>query len=232
MHQIWRGLVADEKHGSLPILMLLLTVVTGVVDAVSLLTLGRVFVANMTGNVVFIGFAIVDTPGYSLLASVAALLGFVAGALLSAPILKRRQGNRFHLMRDVMLVEGVLVLVALVIALFTDEPFSTGVATVIAAVLAVALGLQNATARKLAVPDLTSTVLTMTITGLGADRSSGPLVRTRRLLALLAMGGGAAVGALLVRHTHAWVGLLLAVALLVVVGAGAALSSDRHPEAR
>jgi uncharacterized protein DUF1275 len=51
-----RRLVGDPVHGPLPALMLVLTVVTGVVDAVSILSLGRVFVANMTGNVVFVGF--------------------------------------------------------------------------------------------------------------------------------------------------------------------------------
>jgi uncharacterized membrane protein YoaK (UPF0700 family) len=58
-----------------------LTVVTGVVDAVSILRLGRVFVANMTGNVVFSAFALVGAPGFSLSASLAALGGFLVGAL-------------------------------------------------------------------------------------------------------------------------------------------------------
>jgi uncharacterized membrane protein YoaK (UPF0700 family) len=56
-------------------------VVTGVVDAVSILRLGRVFVANMTGNVVFSAFALVGAPGFSLSASLAALGGFLVGAL-------------------------------------------------------------------------------------------------------------------------------------------------------
>jgi uncharacterized membrane protein YoaK (UPF0700 family) len=54
-----------------------LTVVTGIVDAVSILSLGRVFVANMTGNVVFIGFALARAPGFSLSASLSALVGFL-----------------------------------------------------------------------------------------------------------------------------------------------------------
>jgi hypothetical protein len=45
------------RHGPLPALLLVLTVATGVVDAVSILALGRVFIANMTGNIVFLGFA-------------------------------------------------------------------------------------------------------------------------------------------------------------------------------
>ena len=65
----WSVLVADPKHGPLPALLLGLTVVTGLVDAVSVLSLGRVFVANMTGNVVFVGFALAGAPGFSLSAS-------------------------------------------------------------------------------------------------------------------------------------------------------------------
>jgi uncharacterized membrane protein YoaK (UPF0700 family) len=70
-------MLADPEHGPLPAILLILTIVTGVVDAVSILALGRVFVANMTGNVVFIGFALVGVPGFSLTASLAALAGFI-----------------------------------------------------------------------------------------------------------------------------------------------------------
>ena len=50
-------LAQDARHGPLPVLLIVLTVVTGLVDAVSYLNLGHVFVANVTGNVVFLGFA-------------------------------------------------------------------------------------------------------------------------------------------------------------------------------
>ena len=63
-----RRLSADPAHGPLPALMLVLTVLTGVVDAGSILSLGREFVANMTGNVVFIGFALAGASGFSLYA--------------------------------------------------------------------------------------------------------------------------------------------------------------------
>ena len=59
-----------------------LTVVTGVVDAVSFLFLGRVFVANMTGNVVFIGFAVAGAPGLSAWACPTALAGFAVGSFV------------------------------------------------------------------------------------------------------------------------------------------------------
>jgi len=47
---------------------MIMTATTGVVDAVSILSLGRVFVANMTGNAVFVGFALAGAKGFSLAA--------------------------------------------------------------------------------------------------------------------------------------------------------------------
>ena len=71
-----------QDHGPLPALLVGLTVVTGLVDAYSYLTLGHVFVANMTGNVVFFGFAIAGTGSISITASLLAVLAFAVGALL------------------------------------------------------------------------------------------------------------------------------------------------------
>ena len=63
----------DGPHGPLPPLLLAMTVVTGLVDSFSYLVLGHVFVANMTGNVVFLAFALVGARGFSIPASIAAL---------------------------------------------------------------------------------------------------------------------------------------------------------------
>jgi hypothetical protein len=69
--EAWRTIVphADDKNGPLAPLLLCLTVVTGMVDAFSYLVLGHVFVANMTGNVVFLAFALAGAHGFSLAAS-------------------------------------------------------------------------------------------------------------------------------------------------------------------
>src|SRR3977135_1924943 len=80
------GLGRDERHGPLPALLLLPTVVTGLVDAVSYLELGHVFVANMTGNVVFLGFAFADAADFSISASLLAITAFLAGALAGGKI--------------------------------------------------------------------------------------------------------------------------------------------------
>jgi uncharacterized membrane protein YoaK (UPF0700 family) len=118
---------------------------------------------------------------------------------------------------------------ALVVAIASGAPFSEAIRDLLAALLATAMGLQNAVARKLAVPDLTTTVLTMTLTGIAADPhepSRSPVV-ARRLLAVTAMLTGAIVGALLVVEVSAVAALALAAALTIVVSAGATLATRR-----
>jgi uncharacterized membrane protein YoaK (UPF0700 family) len=216
-----------KAHGPLPALLLLLTVVTGVVDAVSILKLGRVFVANMTGNVVFTGFALVGAPGFSLSASLAALAGFLAGALLGGSLTSRLGHDRGLLLRAGAAAE--LVLVAAALALAASLTTAVGRAGD-AALLALAMGIQNAVVRRLAVPDLTTTVLTMTLTGIAADlraKDHGRAGLGRRVLAVATMFAGGACGALLVLHAGTTAALGLAVGLLVIVAAGATLAARR-----
>src|SRR5579862_3789207 len=98
-HGLPRSLAAHPRYGPLPGLLLILTVVTGVVDSISILALGRVFVANMTGNVVFAGFAIVGAPGFSLSASLFALAGFLVGAGFGGTMITRVGSDRAALLR-------------------------------------------------------------------------------------------------------------------------------------
>lgn len=215
------SLLRDPAHGPLPALLLLMTTATGLVDAVSVLGLGRVFVANMTGNVVFLGFAVAGVPGFALAASLGALGGFLVGALVGGRLVTVRGVARGRLLRDTVLAEIVLLLVATALLLPVPAAPTSLVATLVAALAAVALGLQNATVRHVAVPDLTTTVLTMTLTGIAADvRTTGRAVVTRRVLAVLTMFVGAVIGALLVQQTRlVWALAPVPLVLLVVVGA-------------
>src|SRR2546423_955443 len=111
----FRRLIADPAHGPLPALMLVLTVLTGVVDAVSILALGRVFVANMTGNIVFVGFALAGAAGFSLAASLAALAGFVVGARVGGRLSGRLGSDRAVLLTVGCGVELVFVAAALTV---------------------------------------------------------------------------------------------------------------------
>ena len=101
----WQTLVppAGDRHGPLAPLLLTLTVVTGLVDAFSYLVLGHVFVANMTGNVVFLAFALTGAKGFSIGASLAALAAFVVGALGSGRLVARlgpRRGRMLAVVDD------------------------------------------------------------------------------------------------------------------------------------
>ncbi len=222
----------SAAHGPLPGLLLLLTVVSGAVDAVSILRLGRVFVANMTGNVVFIGFSLAGAPGFALGASLAALAGFLVGAGIGGRIVGHLRADRAVLLRAAVAVEFVLSAVALVIALSVSSLTAPAGRYSLSVLLAIAMGIQNATARSLAVPDLTTTVLTMTLTGVAADLRAGgwrgPAL-WRRLLAVATMLGGACAGAELVLNVGAGAGLTLVTAILGVVtlGAAAVVARDR-----
>jgi uncharacterized membrane protein YoaK (UPF0700 family) len=224
-----RRLIADPKHGPLPALLLVLTVVTGVVDAVSILSLGRVFVANMTGNVVFVGFALARAPGFSLSASLSALAGFLVGAGVGGYLAGRLGAHRGRLLRAGANAEFALIAVALLLAIVLGSPFSSGARDGLAALAAVAMGIQNAVVRRLAVPDLTTTVLTMTLTGLAADIRSGNnrAGALTRGLAVLTMLAGAVVGTLLVLHASPQAALGLAAGLLLVVALGATRAAHR-----
>jgi uncharacterized membrane protein YoaK (UPF0700 family) len=217
----WRTMVpaADDPHGPLPPLLLALTVVTGLVDAVSYLVLGHVFVANMTGNVVFLGFALAGASGFAVAPSLVALGAFSLGALVGGRLSTELGAHRGRLLAVAGAVEACLVTASVGIAVTAGDPGSGVARYVLIVLLGLATGTQNAAARKLAVPDLTTTVLTLTITGIFADgRLAGGTGSKigRRLVSALAMFLGGLVGALLVLRASA--ALAIAVASIVLVG--------------
>jgi uncharacterized membrane protein YoaK (UPF0700 family) len=224
----WVALVDDPMHGPLPLLLLVLTMMTGVIDAVSILGLGRVFVANMTGNIVFIGFALARAPGFSLAASLAALLGFLVGAFGGGLLVDEFAAHRGRLLRNACAVQFAFVAAAVAVAAASGNELGRTSRAAVAALCAVAMGIQNTTARRLAVPDLTTTVLTMTLTGIAADvRRSHSMTNARRALSVLGMFAGAVVGALLFLHTRLVWPLALVLVLLGVVVVVSAWRSRR-----
>jgi uncharacterized membrane protein YoaK (UPF0700 family) len=223
---------ADPAHGPLPTLLVGLTAVTGIVDAVSILALGRVFVANMTGNVVFAGFAVAGAAGFALAASLAALAGFLAGAAAGGRLIRRLGHDRARLLASGSGFQLVLVAAAFALTVAAGSGLSPDSRDIVAALLAVGTGMQNAVARRLAVPDMTTTVLTMTLTSIAADIRTGKpsAAFDRRLLSVATMLAGAVGGAELVLHLGPAAGLALAAAVLGVVTA-AAVRTTRTPGA-
>jgi uncharacterized membrane protein YoaK (UPF0700 family) len=206
--------------GPLPPLLVAMTVVTGLVDAFSYLALGHVFVANMTGNVVFLGFAVAGAHGFSIAASLVALASFVAGSVLGGRIVAKYGHHRGHHLAAALAAESVLLAISVVLALWSSNAPQQGFRYALIVVLSLATGVQNASIRKLAVPDLTTTVLTMTVTGIGADSTIGGGTGSksgRRLVAIAAMFLGALLGAVLVLHVRIVVPLAIALVVIVLV---------------
>ena len=213
-------------------LLLVLSVTTGLVDAASVLGLGKVFTANMTGNIVFLGFAAAGTPGFAWPLFVAALLSFLVGALIGGRTGRAHVGrSERRWLLTAAAIETALLWIAAVLAIGMgrNSPESAPVFAIIA-LTGLAMGFRNATIRQMKVADLTTTVLTLTLTGLAADSTAaggGNPNWTRRIAAVVAIFVGACVGAALLLH----VGLAAPLALAGALVLGGTLACTVHPAA-
>jgi uncharacterized membrane protein YoaK (UPF0700 family) len=195
----------------LPPLLLALTAVTGFVDAVSYLALGHVFTANMTGNIVFLGFAMAAVPGLSVARSGAALGAFAVGAIGGGRLAARMGGvGRQRCAGMAFGIESILLFAAAGVArgAGADADLLQDPARLypLIALTGLAMGVRNAAVRKLAERDLTTTVLTLTITGLAADSSLAGGENPgwpRRASSVGLMFAGALAGAWLLRYSLA-----------------------------
>jgi uncharacterized membrane protein YoaK (UPF0700 family) len=202
---VWAGLVRDEQYGPLPGLLVLLTVVAGIVDAVTILRLDNVFVANITGNIIFVGLALTGAQGFSIPAPLLALVAFVVGAAGGGAFVGRHASHRGKALRNVALVQlADLVACTGIVAAAHDHPGAAARYTLIV-LLASGMGVQASIVRRVNVPGLT------TVVG-GGWRDARYRVR---LLATFALFSGAVAGALLVLETSLWCPLGLASAVLL-----------------
>jgi uncharacterized membrane protein YoaK (UPF0700 family) len=207
------------RHGPLPPILISMTLVTGLVDAFSYLVLGHVFVANMTGNIVLLGFALAGAPGFSIAASATALISFFAGALIGGRLSSRYSGHRGRLHSSAAAIQALFLAASVILAALSGSPVAPGFRYALIVGLGAAMGIQNAAARKIAVPDLTTTVLTLTITGIAADSAlaGGPGSKAGgRLIAVATMLAGALTGAVLVRHAPICYPLAIALAVIAL----------------
>lgn len=223
-----RGLAAVPDERMHLWLMLVLTFTTGIVDAVGYLGLDRVFTGNMTGNVVILGMGLVGAEDLPVLGPLVALVGFMAGAAMGGRALRRAAGAWTGLTTALFALVAVLCLGLAVALLVVGEEPAPEVGLPVTTLLGAAMGLQAATARFIAVKDVTTVVVTSTLTGLAADSVLGSGAARaagggsgRRVLAVVLILLGAAAGAALLRW-HVGAGLFLAgglVALVTLVGA-------------
>jgi uncharacterized membrane protein YoaK (UPF0700 family) len=206
----------DRPPPPLVVTLAALTVVSGFVDAVSFLGLGHVFTANMTGNVVLIGFAAAGAPGFSMAASGCALGAFVVGAVAGGRLGRRIRPPR-NLLLVAMVIEATCTAAAAVVAGTVPAIGSGWPRYTAIALLAGAVGLRNTAVRRVGVPDMSTTVLTSTLTGLASGSRLAGGTNPHAGLAttsVLSMFGGALIGALLEIHAGATWALAIAAGIV------------------
>jgi uncharacterized membrane protein YoaK (UPF0700 family) len=186
--------------------LLLLTFATGLADAVSVLVLGRVFVANMTGNVIYLGFWLAPETNIDLGGVVVVVPTFVATTIVSGR-LHRRIGHRARPWITIVLATEIVVLAALSILAGTGVlHYHDNTKLIVIALLAVTFGLQHSSARQFGIAELSTTVLTSTIVSLGLDsRLAGGTGERQKLrfAVVITMCAGAFVGATMTRYVVA-----------------------------
>jgi uncharacterized membrane protein YoaK (UPF0700 family) len=221
------GAVVDERDGPLPALLMALTVLAGIVDACSILRLGHVFVATMTGNLVFVGLALAGATGFAIVPCLLSIGGFIVGALIGGHACRVSRGHRGRALRNVLDVKLVLATVVAVLAI-THAHLSTGIRDTMVVLLAMSMGTQLAAIRFLKVPDLMTVVLTLTITGVLTERGLGPFhpAMLRRAMALVAFAIGAVGGALLVLNLGLTAALAAGLAIIIAVTIAAHRTSN------
>lgn len=221
----WERIRASNRRKLLLPSLLAMTFATGIVDAVSYLGIGSVFTANMTGNAVLLGFGLAGTFDFSVSRSLLALVLFALGSAAAGRLARTWHHTPFIWFRRITVLElGLIGLTALLMI-----GLETGIVTpdeprryLAIAVLSFAMGLRNATVRRLGFSDVPTTVLTSTITDVSSDSRLGGGERRRervRLAAIALMIAGAFVGAVLVREVGAIAALIVGLGVLLGVAA-------------
>jgi uncharacterized membrane protein YoaK (UPF0700 family) len=198
--------------------LLLLTFATGLADSLSILVLGHVFVANMTGNVIFLGFWLAPRTSIDLTAVAVALPTFVTTTILSGR-LSRYFGIRTRpWITTVLATEIVLLATLSILAGAGVLHYHDNTKLIMIGLLAVTFGLQHSSARQFGIQELSTTVLTSTIVSLGIDsRLSGGTGERQKLRfsVVFTMCAGAFLGATMSRFVIAPVFALTAAVVAV-----------------
>ncbi|UWX97824.1 DUF1275 domain-containing protein [Arthrobacter zhaoxinii] len=201
-------------------LMLALTFSTGVIDAVGYLGLDRVFTGNMTGNVVLLGMAFAEGGAdLPILRPVLALIFFMLGAALAGRMLRRGpEGWSGRTTVSLMVVAGVITTLAVLTAV-VDVQGSSLLGSITTSALAISMGIQAATAKRMKVAEITTVVVTSTITGLASDSrlaggDSKHWVRRALAIALILLGAVAGAAAL---QVGLWLGLTISAVISIAV---------------
>jgi uncharacterized membrane protein YoaK (UPF0700 family) len=228
----FRTIFIDERDGPLPAMLFALTVLAGSVDALSILRLGHVFVATMTGNLVFIGLGLAGAKGFGVGTSAIAFGGFVIGVLIGGRACKAAGSHRGRALRNVLVVKLWLAAMIFVVVILSTPTYPVGSRDAMVVLLAASMGAQLAAIRYLKVPELLTVVLTMTITGALTEHGGGlrdPKM-LRRGMSLICFAVGALTGALLILNVGIGASLGFGLAIIGSVAIAAHLASHSEAE--
>lgn len=222
----------DERDGPLPALLLALTVLAGLLDAISILRLGGVFVATITGNLIFLGLAAAGATGFHVITSAISIVGFVVGVLVGDRACRAARSHRGRALRNVLAFKLWLGCGVAIIAITDGSPFSAGARDALIVLLAMSMGAQLAAIRYCKVPDIVTVVITMTITAVLTEHGGGwrdPKL-WRRGLAVGAFLLGALLGAVIILSLGVIVALIFGLSIIAGVAIAAHLLSRTSAE--
>ena len=198
--------VSPVSERATVVALLLLTFATGLADATSILVLGHVFVANMTGNTIFLGFWLAPNTNIDLRAVAVAMPTFICTTIVGGR-LSRYFGHRTRpWITAVLSTEITLLVVLSIVAGAGVLHYHDNTKLIMIGVLAITFGLQHSSARQFGINELSTTVLTSTIVSLGMDSrlAGGTGARQKlRLSVVFTMCAGAFLGATMSRFVVA-----------------------------
>jgi uncharacterized membrane protein YoaK (UPF0700 family) len=220
----------DDENGRRPAAardyrVVVLTITTGAVNAVSFLALGKVFSSIITGNLVLLGIAVTTHSSAEAIHASLAIAGYAAGILIGAPLAARRspQVGAWPASVTATLGAELVVLAGFCVGweLSDGSPHDGGQLALLI-VAAAAMGMQSAAVRRLG--HMSSTYLTSTLLAVlaGLATRTRPEGLGRSLGALAAIVVGALAGGMLARSAYAWLPVAVLLPLGVVVTGSAA----------
>jgi uncharacterized membrane protein YoaK (UPF0700 family) len=203
----------------------LLALGAGVVDAISLTTLG-VFTAAVTANMVLVGIALGDSDLHTALRAALAFAGFAAGVLFGERVLGGRARPQSHLSRLPAVLGAIAALQIAFLAIWlTADGSPEGVELdLLATASGVAMGGQTAATRGWST-NLFTTFVSGTLTVLLSELATATgssADRRRRVFVIVAVVAGATLAAVMLNHARE-AAPVVPPALTLLVAAGAAL---------
>lgn len=201
----------DRTELRTTVIMTVLTVVAGAIDAITFLTMGRVFAALETGNVLFLTFAVAGSGRVSAVRPTVALVTFAAGVAAASFVVRALSARGRRWFRTALTAEGALLAVAgsLALVLRGTGSLTHGPDLIVLAVVALAMGVRSAVVLRVAVPGMPTLLLQMSLVQLVADVATAPrvpdgeqgalrrLARTRLTATICGMFVGGTLGTLM-----------------------------------